>query len=324
MIVFILKRILYIIPVMLGVLVLVFMMQVVMPGDPVLELLPSTATQAEIDALRDRLGLNDPIFVQFGNYVWRLVTRGDLGISYRTGQPVMDELMLRFPITIFLGVISLLISQIIANPLGLLAAAKQYTWVDNAIILFTIVGASVPGFWLALMMIRQFSVELRWLPAFYNGTFASMIMPIIASSFTSISATARGVRTSMLEMIRQDYVRTARAKGQKEVIVIASHAFRNALIPVVTGIGGALGMLLGGTLIVESIFSIPGVGKYIADAVTQRNFPAVQGGIVVLSFAFIIINILVDITYTIVDPRMKTTFITQRKRKPVTTRKERA
>jgi peptide/nickel transport system permease protein len=299
---------------MFGVLVLVFLMKLVMPGDPVTELLPLTATQEDRDALREELGLNDPIAVQFADYVWGIISRGDLGTSYKTKQPIMDELMQRFPITILLGLLSLIIGQIIANPLGLLAAVKQYSWMDSLIILFTIVGASLPNFWLALMMIMVFSVNLKWLPSMYNGTAASLIMPVIVSSFGAIAATTRGVRTSMLEMIREDYVRTARAKGQKELIVITRHAFRNALVPVVAGIGSALGLLLGGTLIVETVFAVPGVGKYVADAVTQRNFPAVQGGVVILSFAYTIINIIVDVAYTIVDPRLKTTFITQKQK----------
>ncbi len=312
---YVLKRILYIIPVMFGVLVLVFLMKLVMPGDPVSQLLPASATLEQRDALRDELGLNDPIIKQFGDYVWGIISRGDLGTSYKSKQPVMTELLQRFPRTLIIGVVALLISQVIATPLGILAAVKQYSWVDNLIVFFTIVGASLPSFWLALMMIMLFSVDLGWFPAMYNGSIAGLIMPVVVVSFGSISATARGVRTSMLEMIRQDYVRTARAKGQKESIVILNHAFRNALIPVIAGIGSALGMLLGGSLIVETVFAVPGIGKYVTDAVSQRNFPAVQGGIVILSFVYTIINILVDIGYTVVDPRLKTTFITAKKRK---------
>lgn len=312
---YIFKRILYIIPVMFGVIVLVFLMKVVMPGDPVSDLLPPSATEEQRESLREQLGLNDPIVKQFADYVWGIISRGDLGTSYKSKQPVMTELMQRLPRTLIIGLIALLISQIIATPLGILAAVKQYSWVDNLIVFFTIVGASLPSFWLALMMIMFFSVKLGWFPAMYNGTLLSMVMPVIVVSFGSISATARGVRTSMLEMIRQDYVRTARAKGQKETIVIMNHAFRNALIPVIAGVGSALGMLLGGSLIVETVFAIPGIGKYVTDAVSQRNYPAVQGGIILLSFIFAIINIVVDIGYTIVDPRLKTTFILEKKKK---------
>lgn len=317
MIKFIIKRFLYVIPVMLGVLILVFLMKVAMQGGPETELLPITATEAEKDALREELGLNDPIPVQFVKYVWGIVSRGDFGVSYKTKQPVFDELMQRFPRTISIGLMALLLSQIFANPLGLLSAAKQYSWVDNLIIVFTIIGASLPAFWLALMMIIVFSVHLGWLPSTFDGSAAGYVMPVIASSFTSMAAAVRGVRTSMLEMIRQDYVRTARAKGQKEVVVIVNHAFRNALVPVVSGIGFALGTMLGGSLIIETVFSVPGVGKYIADAVSQRNFPAIQGGIIILSFAYTLINIAVDVCYTIVDPRLKTTFLSPKKPKKI-------
>jgi len=312
---FVIRRILYIIPIMFGVIVLVFLMKVVMPGDPVYELLGSTASEEARETLREQLGLNKPMIVQFGDYVWGLVSRGDLGTSYKTKQPVMTELVRRIPVTLAIGFVSLLIGQLVATPLGLLAAVKQYSWVDNLIIFFTIIGASIPGFWLALMMIQFFSVNHHWLPSYYNGTFTGLIMPVIAASFTGIAATARGTRTSMLEIIRQDYVKTARAKGQKETVVVLRHAFRNALVPVVAGLGGALGGLLGGSLIIETVFAVPGLGKYVADSVAQRNYPALQGGIIMISLVAVIINILIDVMYTFVDPRLKTTFIADRKRK---------
>ena len=312
---YLIKRILYIIPVMLGVLVLVFLMKLVVPGDPVTELLPASASEEQREALREELGLNDPLIKQFIDYVWGIVSRGDRGTSYKSKQPVAKELMQRLPKTLIISVVALFISQLIATPLGIIAAVKQYSWVDNLIVLFTVIGGSLPNFWLALMMIMLFSVKLGWFPAMYNGTFLGMIMPVLVVCFTSISATVRGVRTSMLEMIRQDYVRTARAKGQKESVVIVRHAFRNALIPVISGIGSALGALLGGSLIVETVFAVPGIGKYVTDAVSQRNYPAVQGGIVVLALIYAIINILVDIGYTIADPRLKTTFVTNSRKK---------
>lgn len=315
MISYVLKRILYLIPIMFGVIILVFLMKVVMPGDPVMELLPAGATDEQRDELRDELGLNDPILKQFGDYVWGIITRGDLGTSYKSKQPVTTELIQRFPKTLIISVIALFGGLIIAVPLGILAAIKQYSWVDNLIVLFTIVGASLPAFWLALMMIMLFSVKLGWFPAMYNGTSMGYVMPIIVVAFGSVSAAVRGVRALMLETIRQDYIRTARAKGQKESIVIVNHAFRNVLVPFVASIGSGLGALLGGSLIIETVFAVPGIGKYITDAVTQRNYPAVQGGIVFLAFIFAIINIIVDICYTVVDPRLKTTFITARNNK---------
>ena len=313
---YIIKRVLYIIPVMFGVLVLLFLMKLVMPGDPVTELLPASASQEQREELREELGLNDPILKQFGDYLWGVVSRFDLGTSYKTKQPVATEIMQRIPKTLLVAVFAIAISQVIATPLGILAAVKQNTWVDSLIVFLTMVGASIPNFWLALMMIMWFSVDLRWLPSMYNGTAAGYVLPILAVAIGSISATARGVRTNMLEVIRQDYIRTARAKGQRESVVIFKHGFRNTLIPVIAGIGGALGAQLGGALIVETVFAVPGLGKYVADAVTQRNFPALQGGVLVIAGVFTIINILIDVFYTVADPRLKTNLIKTKKKHP--------
>lgn len=314
MVKYIIKRILYIIPVMFGIIVMVFIMKAVTPGDPVLELLPLTATEESKENLREELGLNDPIIVQFGKYVVG-VLHGDLGTSYKTKQPVLSEVAERLPNTIILAVWALFIAQIIATPLGIWAAVKQNSAVDNIIVVFTMFGASVPNFWLALMLIQWFAINLGWLPSMYNGSLISWILPISAILVGSIAHTARAARTNMLEVIRQDYIMTARAKGQKEGTVIFKHAFRNTLIPVIASIGSALGSLLGGSLIVEQIFAVPGVGKYISDAVSARNYPALQGGIIVIALLCCIINIIVDVLYTVVDPRLKTTFMKSSKKR---------
>lgn len=311
---YLLKRILYLIPVMFGVMVLVFILKAVTPGDPTYELLPATATEEDREALREELHLNDPLPLQFVNYLTD-VLRGNLGTSYKTKQPVAAELMQRLPKTFFVAIVAMIIGQIIANPLGILAAVKQNTWIDSLIVFLSMVGASLPNFWLALMLIQVFSVNWHWLPSKYDGTALGWVLPIAVVAITSIAATVRGVRTNMLEVIRQDYIRTARAKGQKESVVIMHHGFRNTLIPVITGLGSGLGAQLGGALIVETVFSVPGIGKYVADAVTQRNYPALQGGILVLAFLYSIINIVVDIGYTIVDPRLKTNLVSAKKKK---------
>lgn len=304
-----LKRLLYMIPVLFGIIVFVFILKVITPGDPTTSLLPAGASMEEREALREELGLNKPILVQFGDYVLGIVTRLDFGTSYVTKLSVKHELFTRFPKTIIIGLASLVIGQIVSNPLGIIAAVKQNSWVDSTVVFFTMLGSALPNFWLALMLITLFSVKLGWLPSMYDGTLASWIMPVICASFGSIAATARGVRTFMLEIIRQDYIKTARAKGASEFSVIMKHGFKNALIPVVAGIGSALGMLLGGSLIVETVFAVPGVGKLVTDSVTSRNWPVVQGGTIILSAYNILINLLVDIMYTVVDPRMKTTFV---------------
>lgn len=315
MVKYIIKRLLYVIPVMFGVLVLVFLMKAVMPGDPVTELLPPTATEQEKDELREELGLNDSIPVQFVDYIWGVVSRGDLGLSYKTRQPVMNEVLLRLPRTMFLSLMGILLGQLIATPLGVLAATKQNTWIDNIIVVITMIGASLPNFWLALMMIMFFSVELSWLPSMYDGSALSWIMPIAVIGIFSVAQTTRGLRANMLEVIRQDYIRTARAKGQKEWIVILKHGFRNCLIPTIAGIGNALSAQLGGALIIENVFGVPGVGKYIADAVNARNFPAIQGGVLIFALLNVVINLLVDVFYTVADPRLRTNLDTSRKKK---------
>lgn len=312
---YVIKRILYIIPVMFGVVVLVFIMKAVTPGDPVVSLLPGTATEEMKEELREELGLNDPLLMQFCQYVVGIVTEGDLGTSYKTRQPVIGEIATRLPNTIIIAVWAMFIAQIIATPLGIWAAVKQNSLADSIIVVFTMVGASVPNFWLALMLIQWFAVDLHWLPSMYDGTFKSWILPIISVTFGSVAATVRGVRTNMLEIIRQDYIKTARAKGQKETTVIVKHAFRNTLIPVIAGIGSGLGGMLGGAVIVETVFAVPGVGKYISDAVTARDFPALQGGIVIIALICCVINIIVDVLYTVADPRLKTTLIKPSRKK---------
>lgn len=295
---YILKRILYIIPVMFGVIVLVFIMKTVTPGDPVASLLPGTATEEMKNNLREQLGLNDPVLKQFGSYVFGVV-QGDLGTSYKTRQPVAQEIAMRLPNTITIAIWAMFIAQIIATPLGILAAVKQNSVVDSIIVVFTMIGASVPGFWLALMLIQWFAIDLHWVPSMYDGSLKSWILPIVSITFGSVAATTRGVRTNMLEVIRQDYIKTARAKGQKETIVIWKHAFRNTLIPVIAGIGGGLEGMMGGAVVTEQVFAVPGVGKYIADAVSARNFPSLQGGIIVIALICCVINIIVDVGYKI-------------------------
>ena len=305
---YILKRILYIIPVMFGVIVLVFIMKTVTPGDPVASLLPGTATEEMKNNLREQLGLNDPVLKQFGSYVLGVV-QGDLGTSYKTRQPVAQEIAMRLPNTITIAIWAMFIAQIIATPLGILAAVKQNSVADSFIVVFTMIGASVPGFWLALMLIQWFAIDLHWVPSMYDGSLKSWILPIVSITFGSVAATTRGVRTNMLEVIRQDYIKTARAKGQKETIVIWKHAFRNTLIPVIAGIGGGLEGMMGGAVVTEQVFAVPGVGKYIADAVSARNFPSLQGGIIVIALICCVINIIVDVGYTVADPRLKTTLM---------------
>lgn len=303
---YITKRTLMVIPVMLGVLVIVFFLQAITPADAADMLLPD-GTDEEKGVLREEMGLDNPLIQQFGRYVYDLVTKGDFGTSYKTRQPVAQELMVRLPITIVLALGSVLLGVTLGVPLGVISAVKQYTWVDSTILVISMVTAAMPSFWLALLCISLLSVQLGWLPASGINNPLGWIMPISVVGLNTMSAITRITRSSMLEIIRQDYIRTARAKGQKESAITIRHALRSALIPIIAQVGNQLGIQLGGVIAIEAVFGIPGIGKYIVDAISYRNFPSVQGGVVILAFVLTFVNLIVDITYAIVDPRLKST-----------------
>lgn len=308
---YIIKRLLMTIPVVLGVMLIVFFFQTVSPDDPVLQILGSGSTTEDREAKREELGLNDPMLVQFGRYVFGFFTRGDLGTSYKSSQPVTQELLSRFPVTLRLAFISVGIGILIGVPLGVIAAVKQYTATDSVVVTFSVLMESMPNFWFALMMISVFSIKLRILPSMFNGSPQSWIMPIICVAVSSMAQIIRVTRSSMLETIRQDYIRTARAKGQVEYKIVINHVLRNSLIPILTSVGNTIGMQLGGALIVESVFGMPGIGKYAVDAITARNYPSVLGSVVVLAITFTIVNLAIDLLYAVVDPKVKTTLITE-------------
>ena len=303
-----LKRIIMVIPVILGVLCIVFILQAVTPGDAVDQLLPADATAEQKEAKREELGLNDPLVVQFGRYAFNFFTSGDLGTNYKTEQSVSVEISRRFPYTIVLAIGSVLIAVLFGIPLGVLAATHQYSWGDSGIQVGSMIFVSMPSFWLALMCISLFSVKLKLLPSSGIQNPLGWIMPMCVLGLANMSTICRITRSSMLEVIRQDYIRTARAKGQNEVTITIYHALRNALIPILACIGNQLGSALGGALIIENIFGIPGIGKYVTEAISARNFPAVQGGVIILAITYTVVNLVVDLSYTFVDPRLKTEF----------------
>jgi len=306
-----------VIPVILGVMLIVFFFQAISNDDPVSQLLGPGATLADKEAKREELGLNDPIEVQFARYVWNFVSKGDLGTSYMSGQPIMQELMIRFPITIRLAFSSVLLAVVIGVPLGVISAVKQYTITDSGVLAFAVLAAAVPNFWFGLMLISLFAVTLHWLPSVGLTSSLGWIMPTVVVMVAALTNFIRTTRSSMLESIRQDYVRTARAKGLREHSVIIRHAFRNSLIPIIAAIGNALGIQLGGALIVEAVFGLPGIGKYAVDAINARNFPAVRGSVIVMAITFTLVNLIVDIVFTIVDPRVKTAlYCTGKRRAP--------
>ncbi len=304
---FVIKRILVTIPVLLGVTLLIFTMMYFTNGDPARLILGDEATEIEVEVLREDLGLNDSFLEQYTNYLIGVI-KGNLGTSYVTGIPVSVEIMDRIGITIRLATLSTLFAVVIGIPAGIISAVKQYSAVDNITMILALLGITMPNFWLALMLVLFFSVFLNILPA--SGLYGPLyyIMPVISISAVSIATIARMTRSSMLEVIRQDYIRTSRAKGQTEFIIIFKHALKNALIPIITVIGIQFAISLGGAVVNEQVFAIPGLGKFMVDAIKARNYPVVQGGVLVIAIMFSILNLLIDLLYAFVDPRIKTQY----------------
>ena len=305
MIKYILRRVLLLIPVLIGVSFIVFSMMHFAPGDPARTMLGETATQDQIDQLRDDLGLNDPFLIQYGRYITNVVVNQDLGRSYVSKRPVANEILTRYPNTLKLAGLGIGLAMLIGIPVGIISATKQYSWLDNITMFFALVGVSMPVFWQGILLILLFSVTLRWLPSSGFDTWQQMIMPAFALGTGSMAVIARMTRSSMLEVYRQDYIRTARSKGLGEWLVINRHALRNALIPVVTVIGLQFGFLLGGAVLTESIFSINGVGRLMVESIQRRDMMIVQGGVLVFAFTFSVINLGVDILYAFLDPRIR-------------------
>ncbi|MGI6782931.1 MAG: nickel ABC transporter permease [Aminivibrio sp.] len=301
---YIFRRILFLIPVLIGVSFIVFSLLYITPGDPARIVLGDQATEEAVQEFRNKEGLNDPFLVQYGRYVLKAM-HGDIGRSYMTRRPVSGEILSAFPATIRLAALSMLIAIILGVPFGIISAIRQYSFFDSVTMVFAMVGLSMPVFWLGILLILFFSVHLRWLPSSGFNTMAAMILPSVTLAAQSIAIVTRMTRSSMLEVVRQDYIRTVRAKGQKESVVIWRHALGNALIPVVTVVGLQFGHLLGGAVLTESIFSIPGVGRLMVDAIKMRDYPLVQGGVLYIAVAFSLVNLLVDLVYAWVDPRIK-------------------
>ena len=259
--------------------------------------------------------MNDPFLLQYGRYLKKAVFEGDLGTSYVTGRPVITEIVARFPTTMLLAVLSVCISVLIGIPTGIISATRQYSIFDNLAMILALVGVSMPNFWQGLVLIIVFSLHLGWLPAsgFYGPAY--WILPALTIGTSTAATITRMTRSSMLEVIRQDYIRTARAKGQTELVVILKHALKNALIPIITVIGLQLGRGLGGAILTESIFSIPGLGKLMVDSIKARNYPVVQGGVLFIAVMFSFINLLVDVLYAYADPRIKSQYKRGRKKR---------
>ena len=305
---YIIKRLLAMIPVVIGITLLVFLIMQLAPGDAVRQILGDSATEEAIQAKKEELGLLDPLPVQYGRYMIRLV-QGDMGTSYVNNRPVSDEVFSRLPATLKLALVSAVVSIILAIPLGILAAIKQNTLFDHASMVESLIGISKPAFRLALMLMLLFSVNLGWFPVQgANDGWRSYVLPAIAIGFMNMAAIARTTRSSMLDTIRQDYIRTARAKGVSEREIVFHHSFRNALIPTVTVIGVQLGGLIGGAVLTETVFAWPGLGRYIVQSVNGRDTPAVMGCIIVLAVGFSLVNLFVDLLYGFIDPRVRSMY----------------
>lgn len=312
---YIVKRLLWMIPVLLGVVFIVFTINHFTPGDPVQALLGSNYTQEQYDAKEAELGLDQPFFVQFFRYVKGIVTRFDLGTSYQSKRAVRDELLSRFPTTLKLGLIGVLITAVLGIPIGVVSATHQYSPLDYAVTVLSLFFASMPNFWMALMMMILFSLKLKWFPASGLADWKGWVLPALALGLSPIASVTRQTRSSMLEVIRQDYIRTARAKGLSDRAVLYRHALTNSLIPVVTVIGMQISLIVAGSVIIENIFTIPGIGSLLMSAINSRDYPVVQGTVLLLSLCISVMNLVVDLVYGFIDPRIMAMYSGGKKKK---------
>lgn len=302
------KRLLQMIPVVVCVAILIFTIMYFVPGDPAEIILGVTATKQELEACRESLGLNQPYIVRLAVFLRDTFFRFDLGTSYIDGTSVMENIMERLPYTLIISLGSMVLAVIIGIILGTIAALNQNGIADRLCMVLALIGVSMPGFWLALMLVIWLALQHTILPSYGVGSVAHYIMPWIAAALPELARLARQTRSSMLEVIHSDFVTTAKAKGVKKWNVIFKHELPNAMIPIITTIGSSLAHGMGGALVIESVFSIPGLGLYITNSINNRDYPAVQGSIVFFSIMFSIIMLLVDLAYAAVDPRIKAAF----------------
>lgn len=301
---YVLKRLVLLVPVIFGITLIVFSILQLTPGDPGRLILGNLAPQESVNQLNNELGYNKPLIVKYVNYMTHAV-RGDFGVSYRTGIPVANEIIHRFPTTLLLALLTIITAVAIGVPLGIFSAVKQYSAIDSISVVLAMLMSAIPGFWLGLMMIILFSIKLGWLPTSGIDSLKSFIMPTLILAIPASAEFLRLTRATMLETISEDYIRTARAKGATERTIIWKHALKNALLPVVTVIGIGFGNLLGGTIIAEAVFSLPGLGSYLLLAIRMKDIPQVMATVIFLATLFCIIMVFVDIAYAFIDPRVK-------------------
>ena len=304
---YIFKRILMMIPVVIGVSLLVFMVLKMTPGDPARVVAGAEADEATVAQIREELGLNKPVLQQYVDYMAGML-HGDMGNSYTTGKPVFSEILSRMPTTFTLAFAGVLVAVLIGIPLGIISATKQYSILDNISTLLALTGVAMPNFWLGLMLILVFALQLGWLPSGGATSWQGYILPAVTLGVGATANFMRTTRSSMLEVIRQDYIRTVRAKGANEQRVILRHALRNALIPVITVIGLQIGTLLGGAVVNETVFSLPGVGLLMINSINKKDEPVVLGCLITFAVVFSLVNLFVDILYAYIDPRIKSQY----------------
>ncbi len=302
------KRFLYMIPVILGISFILFTIMDLTPGDPARAMLGEYASQEDVNRLRDEMGLNDNFFLRYGRYVGHALT-GDFGTSYRTSKPAVEEIIARFPATLKIAFLAVLIAVVIGVPVGIISAVKQYTFVDIASMVSALLFTSIPPFWLGLLMILLFSVQLRILPAVGSDTWKHFLMPAVAMAAAQMATLIRMTRSTMLEVIRQDYIRTAKAKGAPSLRVIFKHSLQNALLPVVTTIGISFSNLLGGALIIENVFGISGLGTLMVESVKGKDAPMLIGSVMFAALVGGLVNLFVDVLYIYIDPRVKSLYV---------------
>jgi len=301
---YILHRILMLVPVLFGVTLVSFSLLHLVPGDPAEVLAGQEATQEDVDRIRREYGLDQPLVIQYVRFVWNAV-RGDLGISIQSRHPVRDLLLQRLAFTLQLSLVSILVAAAIGLLAGIISSTRQYSFFDTASMLGALFGISMPIFWLGLLLILVFAVKLHWLPSGGTGSLRHLILPAIALGSASAAVIARMTRASMLEVARQDYIRTSRATGHRERAVIFRHALKNAMIPVVTVFGLEFGYMLGGAVLTETVFSLPGIGRLLVEGIFARDYPVVQGAMIMVATTFVLVNLLTDVAYAFFDPRIR-------------------
>ena len=299
---------------MLGVLIIVYTITYFTPGDPVKTILGTGYTEEKYIAKSQEYGLDKGYFGQIGGYIWNLVTKLSMGKSFMTNIPVTQELAKRIPVTFKIAFICIAVILAIGLPLGILSATRQYSILDTGLTSFAMILTAIPSFVLALLALIVFGVKLKWLPISGLNTWKSWILPVFTNSLGGTAVIMRMTRTSMLEVIRQDYIRTARSKGLKEGVIIRRHAMKNCMIPVTTVAGSFLAFLMSGAIILETIYSIPGLGMYLMSGITSRDYPVINGTVILIAFIICGMNLIVDIIYALIDPRIKSQYVSPKKK----------